>query len=379
MLQKNRRSFTGVARKDKLTKNLVKRLKENEIAIISHKDVDRVSAENLILCKPSVVINTQPMISGKYPTAGPSLLADNGIHLIDLADEKIFDVVREGSEISVVGGAIYHDSECLSEGRELTKQIIDKELIKANKLLSEELKNFASNTLEFIQKEKEHVFNELNVPKSTIDMTGRHVLIAVRGHDYKEDMKALRSYIREVKPVIIAVDGAADLIIDERLKPDVIVGDMDSVSDKALKKASEVILHAYPDGQAPGKSRLDELGIKYEIFPARATSEDLAMLFAYEHGAELITAVGTHVSMTDFLEKDRKGMASTFLTRLKIGGRLVDARGVNKLYRGTVKTSYLISLIMAAVATFIIIIMVSTQFRQIIQLTMMKISLYLGI
>jgi uncharacterized membrane-anchored protein len=373
------RSFVGRAKIDKRTKNLVNRLSKDDIAVIDHKDIDRVSAENLISCSPLVIIDTQPMISGRYPTLGPSLLSDAGIYLIDCVGEDFLDKVGEGQELSVVGSAVYKNGELIAEGRELTGTIINHELKKANLSLGSELEKFASNTLDFIKNEKSHVFDELNVPHCSVKISGRHALIVIRGHDYREDMKALKFYIRETKPVLIAVDGGADLLLEEGYRPDVIIGDMDSVSDQALESAKEIVVHAYHNGDAPGGDRLDDLGIEYKLFNAKATSEDLAMLYAYEHGAEMITAVGTHSNLVDFLDKGREGMASTFLTRLKVGSRLVDARGVYKLHRSTVKTSYLLMLVLAALLTVTIIIIVSAPIREMLQLMFWRLSLRLGI
>lgn len=373
------RSFQARARIDKRTKNLVRRLSENDIAVIDHKDVDRVSAESLVQCKPSVVLNTMPMISGRYPSSGASLLKDAGIHLIDNLGPDFFGLVKEGDKLSVVGGAVYKNDELLMEGRELSWETIQELLEKSRQSINCELEKFAENTLKFIREEKSHVLDELEVPESGIDFRGRHALIVVRGHNYKEDFKTLRSYIKEIKPVFIAVDGGADLLLEYGYRPDVIIGDMDSVSDRALESADEIILHAYMNGMAPGMQKLDEIGINYKVFKAKATSEDLALLYAFEHGAELISAIGTHNNLEDFLDKGREGMASTFLTRLKIGSRFVDAKGVYKLFRGSVMASHLLILVFSALVTASVIILVSPQIQQFLKLVMIWISLSLGL
>lgn len=318
------------------------------------------------------------MLTGRYPAAGALILNEASIHLIENVAPQIFEEVKEGEEIAVVGNAVYHKGKLLCEGREIDEEHIKTQLEKANKFINKELEKFAINTLDFIYQERGHVLTELQVPHCKTNFTGRHALIVVRGHGYKEDFKTLASYIREMRPVLVAVDGGADLLLEHGFKPDIIVGDMDSVSDEALNKAYELVLHAYPDGRAPGQERLKELGLEYSIFPARATSEDLALLLAFEHGAELITAIGTHSNLEDFLDKGREGMASTFLARLKIGNRFVDAKGVSRLYRATIKTSYLLILIVSALATISIIILVAPPIRQVLKLIMLRLSLSLG-
>ena len=143
--------------------------------------------------------------------------------------------------------------------------------------------------------------------------------MVVRGLDYKHDLRALRAYIREYRPVLIAVDGGADALIDDGRTPDIIIGDFDSLSPVALHCGAELVHHVHPDGRAPGIERLATAGVSFERFVAEGTSEDAALLLAFEAGAELIVAVGTHATMVEFLDKGRRGMASTFLTRLRLG------------------------------------------------------------
>jgi uncharacterized membrane-anchored protein len=191
-------------------------------------------------------------------------------------------------------------------------------------------------------------------------IAGRHCLIVVRGYDYKADLDVLRPYIREFKPVLIGVDGGADALVEAGYTPDMIVGDMDSVSDDVLRCGAEIVVHAYPDGRAPGMARVHQLGLPATPFPAAATSEDIAMLLADEKGASLIVAVGTHATLVEFLDKGRGGMASTFLTRLKVGGKLVDAKGVSRLYRQSMSGSSLLLLVLSAIAAMASALAVST-------------------
>jgi uncharacterized membrane-anchored protein len=208
--------------------------------------------------------------------------------------------------------------------------------------------------MEYLRRERELLLDGVGVPDIRTPLDGRHVLVVVRGYDYRDDLAALRPYIREYRPVLVGVDGGADALREVGLKPDIIIGDMDSVSDDALRSGAEVVVHAYRDGNAPGLARVQELGITPVIFPAAGTSEDVALLLADEKGASLIVAVGTHATLVEFLDKGRSGMASTFLTRLRVGGKLVDAKGVSRLYRSRIRIGTLLLLVIATAIAFIV-------------------------
>jgi uncharacterized membrane-anchored protein len=231
------------------------------------------------------------------------------------------------------------------------------------------LERFATNTVEYVREEIGLLTGELDVPELRVDMADRHVLIVVRGSGHRDDLDLLRQsgYIREVHPVVVAVDGGADALLGIGIVPDLIVGDFDSVSEQALGCGAQLIVHGYTDGRAPGGKRLDDLGLDYEVVSASGTSEDVAMLMAYQQGAELIVAVGAHSSMVDFLDKGRAGMASTFLVRMKVGARLVDAKGVSRLYRTSVRTRDLLWMILAAVFTLAVALMLSEPVRLVLR------------
>lgn len=327
-------SPSGIVRVDARTKNLTKRLNPGEVAVIDHSDLDRVAAESLVECKPAAVLNASPSVSGRYPNLGPGILAEAGIPLIDDLGPDIMRL-REGQRVTLDGGEVRlaGKQEVLATGVAQDAESIAVLMEEAKTGLSVQLEAFAANTMEYMKSERDLLLNGVGMPSITTEMNQKHVLVVVRGYHYKEDLKALKPYIREYKPVIIGVDGGADAVLAEGLTPDMIVGDMDSVSDKALCCGAEIVVHAYRDGRAPGLKRVEDLGVEHHVFAATGTSEDIAMLMADEAGAEIIVALGTHATLLEFLDKGRAGMSSTFLTRLKVGGRLVDAKGVSNLYR----------------------------------------------
>ncbi|GGK84285.1 thiamin pyrophosphokinase [Sphaerisporangium melleum] len=342
---------TAVARIDRRTKGLTKRLRPGEIAIIDHVDVDRVSAEALVACGVSVVLNVAAGISGRYPNLGPQILLNAGVTVIDNVTPEVFDRVRDGDVVRVHDGEIHLDDELVGKGEVATPESVAAKMAEARAGLSVQIEDFAINTMEYIRRERDLLLDGVGVPDIRTTMEGRHVLVVVRGYHYKEDIATLRPYIREYRPVLIGVDGGADALLEAGYLPDLIVGDFDSVSERALCCGAELVVHAYRDGRAPGLERVQQLGQQAVVFPATGTSEDIAMLLADDKGASLIVAVGTHATLVEFLDKGRSGMASTFLTRLRVGGKLVDAKGVSRLYRSRISVGSLLLLVATALIT----------------------------
>ena len=326
----------GTARVDPRTKNLTKRLRPGEIAFIDHQDIDKVSAEALLACRPAAVVNASPSISGRYPNLGPEILVEAGIPLVDNVGKDVMHDVHEGQQVRVDGGEILVDDAVVASGTAFDLEQVEAAMTDARAGLAVQLEAFAANTMEYLRRERELLIDGVGVPDIRTDLEGRHALVVVRGYHYKEDLQTLKHYIREYRPILIGVDGGADALVETGLKPDLIVGDMDSVSDATLRSGAEIVVHAYRDGNAPGLERVRRLGVEPVVFPATGTSEDVAMLLADDKGAELIVAVGTHATLIEFLDKGRSGKASTFLTRLRVGGKLVDAKGVSRLYRSRI-------------------------------------------
>ena len=354
--------ISGPARIGRRTKDLIGRLRPGDIAVIDHLDLDRVAAEGLVLAGPAAVVNAAASISGRYANVGPLLVAAAGIPLLDGVGHEVMDALVEGGEVRIEGDRLVSAA---WSGRGTRQDILSLEqLVEASRSsLGDELERFATNTLEYLRGEHRLLLGHLAVPELGVALSGRQVLVVVRGHDHKEDLAALRRYIDEMHPVLVGVDGGADALLEIGRTPDLVIGDMDSVSEGGLRCGAQLVVHAYPGGMAPGSARLDELGLRHVVFEAPGTSEDIALLLAYESGAELIVAVGTHSSMTDFLDKGRAGMASTFLVRMKVGPKLVDAKGVSRLYQSRVRKGDLVLLVLAALFSLIVVTAVSQPAR----------------
>ena len=329
------------------------RLGAGDIAVIDHLDLDRVSAEALVACKPIAVLNAARSTSGRYPNLGPEILLRAGIPLIDDLGPDVMTIL-ESHVVRIDDGAVYDGENLVAEGVVQTPETVRSNTEDARAGLSVQLESFAANTMDYLRRERDLLLDGVGVPDITTRIDGRHVLIVVRGYHYKDDLVTLRPYIRECRPVLIGVDRGADAILEAGWTPDLIVGDMDSVSDRGLRCGAEIVVHAYRDGRAPGLARIEQLGVPHVVFPATGTSEDVAMLLADDKGAELIVAVGTHATLVEFLDKGRSGMASTFLTRLRVGGKLVDAKGVSRLYRTRISNLQLTLLSLAGLLALVV-------------------------
>lgn len=353
----------GPARAGARTKDLTKLLRPGDIAVIDHADLDRVAADGLVEAEVAAVVNAARSITGRYPNTGPLQLVEAGIPLLDHVGGEILEQVVESEELVIDGGDLVQRGACLAHGRRLDRDQVLEAMEDARGTIGEELERFAVNTLKYVSEEAHLTFAPLSLPPLGTDIAGRHVLVVVRGHDYKEDLRALRAYVKEYRPVLIAVDGGADALLEQRMRPDIIIGDFDSVTEGALHTAPDLVHHVHPSGHAPGREELADFGVDYEEFVVEGTSEDAAMILAHEAGAALIVAVGTHATMVEFLDKGRPGMASTFLTRLRLGPELVDAKGVSRLYEGRVRRRDVVLLVASAVAVMIVMVIVSESLR----------------
>jgi uncharacterized membrane-anchored protein len=371
--------FTGRARLGRRTKNLVSRLGPDDVAIIDHQDLDRVTAEELLESGVRVVVNVSRSQSGRYPNPGPLLLVRGGVRLIDAPGAPLFDDVSDGEDVTVRGASLFRNGTCLANGHTLTAEELARALAEQRGRVTEALEGFAENTMRYLREEGRLLAEGVDFPPLETRFRERHALVVARGPGYKRDLAIVRSYVRAFKPVVVGVDGGADALLSAGMKPHVIVGDMDSVSDSALRCGAELVVHAYRDGEAPGAARLERLGVKYSTVSAPGISEDIALLLAFEKGAELIVAVGTHFNLTEFLERDRAGMSSTFVTRLKVGEILIDAKGVSRLVSRQVGLWPLVAFAVAGLGAVFVAILASPGLRNFIGLLSQRIRDLLGL
>jgi uncharacterized membrane-anchored protein len=371
------RALAGPVRPGRRTKLLVKHLVPGDIALIDHLDIDRVSAEELIAAEAAAVLNCRPSSGGSYPNLGPQLLVEAGIMLVDLPDDSLFDTVSDGDPLTVralAGDGAAPAVEVLRRGVVLARgELLDIDRVSAEtearrKEVGEALERFAHNTIEHMREERELLAGRIQLPRFATDFRDRSTLVVVRGVGHQRDLRALRPFVRDLRPVIVAVDGGADALLEEGLKPSMIVGDMDSAGEPALRCGAELVVHSYPDGHAPGRHRLEQLGLPFKLVPAPGTSQDVAMLIAAEKGARLIVSVGSQFNLVEFLDRNREGMSSTFLTRLRIGEILVDAKGVSRLYQPRPGLTPLLVVIAAGLIAMIAVVGLTPALRDVAEL-----------
>jgi len=373
------REVTGPARSGRKTKLLVKRLRRGDIAVIDHKDIDRVSAEDLITVGVVAVLNCRPSSTGAYPNMGPLLLVQAGVHLVDMPGDSLFKDLDDGDEITVRGGEVLRRGEVVAKGSVQEPEEVRARNEERRSEIGDALEAFARNTIEHMLEERELLAGKLELPPFTTDFRDRPALVVVRGVDHRKDLRALRPYIRDVRPALVGVDGGANALLEEGFSPDMIVGDMDSAQEATLRCGAELVVHAYPDGRAPGREHLESLGLPYKLVPAPGTSQDVAMLIAAEKGARLIVSVGSQWNLVEFLDKNRRGMSSTFLTRLRIGEILVDAKGVSRLYQPRPTTAPLALVLLVGIAALAAVIAVTPGLRDVADLLWLKLQVLLGI
>jgi uncharacterized membrane-anchored protein len=396
----------GVVRAGRRTKLLVKRLADGEIALIDHRDIDRVSAEELIAAGVAAVLNCSASSSGSYPNLGPQLLVEAGVLLVDLADDSLFEAVSDGDELVVVtsrvavsgplpaapltvaslfgthqaiGAEVSRDGHALARGELLDIERVRSETEARRQEVGEALERFALNTIEHMREERELLAGRIELPRFDTDFRDRSTLVVARGVGHQRDLRALRPFIRDLRPVIVAVDGGAEALLEEGLRPEMIVGDMDSAGEAALRCGAELVVHSYADGHAPGRERLETVGLPFKLVPAPGTSQDLAMLIAAEKGARLIVSVGSQFNLVEFLDRNRKGMSSTFLTRLRVGEILVDAKGVSRLYHPRPSLRPLLAVIVAGLVALLAVVSLTPALRDVVSLLWLKLQLLLGI
>jgi uncharacterized membrane-anchored protein len=351
---------TGIARVDRRTDDLLRRVGRGDIVVFNQLDLDRRTADALVAAEVAGVVNAAPSISGRFPNLGPELLVSAGVALIDGVGTSVLHDVKEGVRLRLHDGVVYSGTRELAKGTVQTVESVADLMIEAKAGMSAQLEAFSANTIEFLRRERAMILDGVGVPELFIPLKDREVLVVAPGHNHAEELKRLKRYIREHRPVLIGVESGADTLCAAGYKPHVIVGDPDGISTETLKTGAEVVVPAQSDGHAPGLERIQDLGIGAVTFPASGNAEDLALLLADTHGASLVVTVGAQATLAEFLDRGRSGSnPSTFLTRLKLGSRLVDGNAVATLHRSRVSFAAVALLVFAVLVAGVAALMVS--------------------
>ncbi|MBB3665335.1 MULTISPECIES: putative cytokinetic ring protein SteA [Prauserella salsuginis group] len=351
---------SGVARVDRRTRELLRRVGSGDVVVMDEVDIDRATADVLVAAEVAAVVNAAPSISGRFPNLGPEILVEAGIPLIDNVGADVVQRIKDGSKVRLHEGTLYSGDEAVASGTVQTAESVADAMIEAKAGMSTQLEAFSANTIEFLRRERALILDGVGVPELRVQLKDRHVLVVAPGNEHAEDLKALKKYINEHRPALIGVDAAADTLRELGYTPDVVVGDPSGIGAQTLKECHEVVVPAQPDGYAPGVERIQDLGIGAVTFPASGNSEDLALLLADTHEAGLVVTIGFQATLREFLDHGRSGSnPSTFLTRLKLGTKLVDGKAVATLHRNRVSMSAVVLLVLAALAVVAAALLVS--------------------
>ena len=344
----------GPARIHRRTASVLGRLRVGDIAVLDHVDMDRDTAQALVDAGVVAVVNARPLISGRYPNLGPERLVDAGVLVVDNAGAAVFEHLKDGTDIRIDGGAIHAGETLVATARELTLDVVRTEMDEARSGLAAQLESFTHNTTEFLRREQDLLLHGHGVPRTSTEIAGRPVVVAVRSHGWEDELRGIRPFVREQRPVLIGVDRGADALASAGHRPDVVVvtgGSDDLPSAAVLRKARDVVVLVERGAPRSATEQFERMGIRPLRFETTATTEDAALLLASAREAALIVGVGMHATLDEFLDRRRAGLASTFLTRLKLGPDLVDAAALPRLYDGAVRPRHLVGALVAGVLT----------------------------
>src|SRR5271157_924 len=356
----SRPGLTGTARVDRNIDRLLRRVCPGDIVVLDILDLDRITADALVEADIAAVVNASPSVSGRYPNLGPEVLVNNGVTLIDETGPEIFKKVKDGSKIRLHEGGVYSGDRRLVRGTERTDHDIADLMREAKSGLAAHLEAFAGNTIEFIKSESPLLIDGIGIPDVDVDLRRRHVVVVADEDHAADDLKRLKPFIKEYQPVLIGVGTGAEALRKAGYRPQIIVGDPDKISTEALKCGAHVVLPADADGHALGLERIQDLGVGAMTFPAAGSAVDLALLLADHHGAALLVTAGHSANIETFFDRARQhSNPSTFLTRLRVGEKVVDAKAVATLYHNRISGGAIALLILTMLITVIVALWVS--------------------
>ncbi|MGE5696640.1 MAG: putative cytokinetic ring protein SteA [Candidatus Sericytochromatia bacterium] len=356
----SRPGLVGTAVVDRDTERLLRRVGPGDIVVLDARDLDRMTADVLVDAGVAAVINASRSISGRYPNQGPEVLVAHGVRLIDDTGPEVFKKVKDGARVRVHNGAVYSGDRRLIVGVERTDEEISDLMHEAKSGLVEHLEAFAGNTIEFIRSESPLLIDGIGIPDIDVDLNRRHVVVVGEEDAAADDLKSLKPFIKEYQPVLVGVGAGADVLRKNGYRPQLIVGDPDKMTADVLRCGAQVVLPADADGHAPGLERIQDLGVGAMTFPAAGSAMDLALLLADHHGAALIVTAGHSATIEEFFDRTRaQSNPSTFLTRLKVGQKLVDAKAVATLYRNRISGGAIAMLVLAMLIAIIVALWVS--------------------
>ena len=356
----SRPGVIGTARVDRDIDRLLRRVCPGDIVVLDVLDLDRITADALVDAEIAAVVNASTSVSGRYPNLGPEVLVANGVTLIDETGPEVFKKIRDGAKVRLFNGGVYSGDRRLIRGTERTDQEIADLMQEAKTGLVAHLEAFAGNAIEFIRSESPLLIDGIGIPDIDVELRRRHVVVVADEDHAADDLKRLKPFIKEYQPVLIGVGTGAEVLRKAGYRPQLIVGDPSELSTEVLKSGAQVVLPADADGHAPGLERIQDLGVGAMTFPAAGSATDLALLLADHHGAALLVTAGHSANIETFFDRARQhSNPSTFLTRLRVGEKVVDAKAVATLYHNRISGGAIALLILTMLITVIVALWVS--------------------
>ncbi len=341
------------------TADVLGRIGSGDIAVLDHLDIDRKTAGELIAAGVKAVVNASASISGRYPNLGPEVLISSGVALVDNVGDKVFSRLKDGAKVRLEDGVLYAGDDVVATGTVQTAESISDLMIDAKAGMAAQLEAFAANAIEYMKRERALLLDGVGIPELTTDLEDRQVVLVAPSAETANELRKLRKYIADYRPVLIGIDAGADALREAGHRPDIILGNPESISTETLTTKAEVVVPAHVDGYAPGIERVQDLGLGAVTFPASGSSEDLALLLADAHGASLIVTVGIRTTLTDLLDRGQGNTASSFLVRMRVANKIVEATALTKLYRAGVSWWAVLLLILAAAVAIVVALLVS--------------------
>ena len=339
----------GTARVERRARDLPSRIQPGDIAVVDHVDMDRRTAQGLVDAGAVAVLDAAAIITGRYPNLGPQTLVGSGLQVVDSLGPALLAAVHDGARVRLHDGVVYVEDVEVARGRVLDEELVAAEMATARAGLVNHLAALTHGSTELLRREEDLLLHGRGVPRLATRLEGRPVVVIAPGADLDADLAEVRAFVREQHPAVIAVGTAADAARAAGLRPDVVVVDAtdEQPSAAVLKAARDVVLHADGGAGTGLQEQLERLGVRPVRCATSLAPEDAALVVADAADPAVIVVVGMRASLEDMLDRQRPGLAGTYLTRLKTGPRLVEVAALRHLYSGRVRPWHLLLVLLA--------------------------------
>lgn len=346
---------TGVARLPRRNESLPRRMSHRDIVFVGLESLSSEDARAIVDADVAHVVAVRGE-AARAPRAAYRVLAAAGVPVLDDIPAESIARLEDGNKVRIDGASLYLGERELATGTVATAStLLDRNASAETAMVDSALGHYA-DSVEFLQVENSLLLDGEGVPELDVKMKDRHVLVVTGGANSAAELDDLKPFIREYRPVVIAVDEGANLCQKARLRPDIVVGNAEIMTDEVLRAAGEIVLPADRDGRCAHIQRVTDLEVGAVTFPAMAPARDLAVLLAHHGGAAMIVTTGESQALAD--KYAAQGMApSSSVVNMLVGDKLVGAAACASLYRsrgGMLALAMLVLVVLAVVAAALI-------------------------